>query len=304
MRNTLFDTSALPFVTDIKGKCHWWEKVTYNINSFSFYDHFVTNHTEYIILPVYLFERNTINLLQDNGFKFIVRGTNEPLFIAYRSTNCTNTFIEEYKLVVCTLFSTLNTYLDLKCFVDYYLSQDVDKLFLFFNGKITDINNFPKYSQVEYLEWNFTYWQSFEHTRQLNHHAQPSLYNAFVRKISPFCDWTCFIDLDEFIKTPNNSTLKAYLNNFFPLKDKDMSKNLLLEHRFAQLNNETNIIFYEKECSFPSKSKCIVNKLQAETSRVHVHRTAPFINSNLLLLHTKHNNDAEKNECCTFINSQ
>ena len=133
MRNTLFDLSSIPFLTDIKGKWFWWEKAKEYIKPLSFYDHFVTNHTEYIILPVYLFEKATINLLEDSGFKFIVRGTNEPLFIAYRPTNCANTFTEDYKLVICTLFSKLNTYSEIKRYVDYYLSQDVDKLFLYFN---------------------------------------------------------------------------------------------------------------------------------------------------------------------------
>lgn len=243
------------------------------------YQQFVTNNIEYLILPLQTFEL-TQDILLKNNFSTVARNTqgDQSAYFAYRPTNLSNTYKYTHNIVMCVYFLN-NTVEEIKRFFDYYSNQGVDRIFMYYCGKLTERPNLPQRSFVEYHEWGFINRVKDLTTRLKKHYAQPQLYNMFAKKIGIHCNWSIYVDLDEYIYHPSH-TLKEYLA--------DKQTCLFTDHRFSIVDPITKICMHESITSFPGKGKTILKGSEIKIiDAMYVHRSCRAKNCDLLLLHNR-----------------
>ena len=230
----------------------------------AFHDHFVCNGFEFIVLP-YPTLSVADDVLKAHNFKTHY-GTPckgwEPFYFGYRKTQLPNTYNNTHNIVMCVYFFR-NPNIEIERFFEYYYSQGIDKIFMYYCGKLTDRPNLPQRDYVEYFEWDFIHFidrvPAEPPKKEL--FSQTYLYNAFMHKISPLCNWTFFCDLDEYIQVPKY-TLKEYLA--LPTH----CTHLFTHHRLANINFQTNVITSEHIVTQPHLGKTIIKGDLVKNSHV------------------------------------
>jgi len=198
---------------------------TQNIICPRIYDQFVTNNVEYIILPIQMVEVS-VKILQDNNFTVVTHNDyHEPICIAYKSTTLPDTYTNTHNIVMCVYFLQNNNQ-EIDTFFDYYYKQGVEKIFLYYCGKLNDRPNLPSRDYVEYCEWSYVHRVLDESINTKIHFSQVPLYNMFAKKIGMHSNWSIYCDLDEYLYHPIN-TLKEYLA--------DKQNHLFTQHRFSMV---------------------------------------------------------------------
>jgi hypothetical protein len=299
--HSLFDSSLLP-VSDIiykGGRQRLEPGVQYDIIPIPFYDHFVSKGYEYFILPVQSHDTEANNILKKEGFKTVMshKKTNEPHFIAYRETKLPNTYTQKHDIVMCVYFLQ-NTNADIEKFLDYYLSQGIDKIFMYYCGNLSDRPDLPQRKNVEYLEWKYIHFLFMpqQDTTTWQHYAQVPLYNVFAKKIAPHCNWSFYSDIDEFIKAPKG-TLKEYLTS------SNINRHLFTQHRWAKIDFTNNQVEYEEHTNEPLRGKSIIKGSLIEPQLImHNHRSMKAEDSDLLMFHNRHHPNYKKvsHKICTL----
>lgn len=253
----LFDTSLLQ-TTDLKAIPEDYRssrEINSFIEPFRIYDHFVTNNVEIIILSHFVYNNeHSREILAQHNFK-IKHGSfvREHNFIAYRSTTEPSTYNTRHGAVMCVMACDLNSATQIKSFCEYYFSEGIEKIFIFYTqpGNLVSRNDLPKNENIIYNEWDYSFYQRYNNKNY--HNCQTHLYAMFLNKISPFCEWTFFCDLDERIIV-KNSSLKDYLNT--------QNKHLFTTHaripsvRVPLTRNEMLMIDYD--INTPRRGKSVV----------------------------------------------
>lgn len=281
MKSTdFFNTKLLPvFNEKIKVRK---DKINeeYIIDPITHYDQFVAKGNEYIILPHYSKATNVESVLQNCGFNTIYNNKNpsEPSFLAFRESSLPDTYKHAHNTVMCIYFLQ-NKNEEIERFFDYYLNQGIEKIFMYYCGKLSERPNLPQRKEVVYLEWSHIFWHlPTEGSQSRVHNLQVPLYNMFAKKIGMHCNWFIFCDLDEYIKAPND-TLKTYLNKYIE------SNHLFTQHRWAHIKFEANEVEYEEyTCSGRGKT-ILKGNLIKPSDTFNVHRSLDAQTSNLLMFH-------------------
>lgn len=283
----LFDVSRLPISSTIyKGGRQRLENGTeYDIIPVSYYDHFICNGYEYIILPMQSEDTDAKQILQSNNFQTIIspKKTNEPHFIAYRKTTLPDTYTQKHNIAMCVYFLQ-NSNTEIERFLDYYLAQGIDKIFMYYCGSLSERPDLPQREQVEYLEWKYLHFLFFPYqgVTLWQHYAQVPLYNVFAKKIAPHCNWSFYSDIDEFIKAPEG-TLKDYLYST------TINNHLFTQHRWAKIDFKANNVECEAETNEPSRGKTILKgSLILPQGTMCNHKSMHPSACSLLMLHNRH----------------
>lgn len=283
MSTKLYNTRLLPILDGQLIGRKYKDKEVHTLNPISHYDHFVSKGYEYIILPHYSKLTTSENLLQNNNFttSYVTSNPTEITFIAYRETILPDTYQHKHDIVMCVYFLQ-NENEEIERFFDYYLAQGVEKIFMYYCGKLSDRPNLPQRNEVEYLEWNHIFHHYESLTNRLIHNLQIPLYNMFAKKIAMHCNWSIFCDLDEYIKAPN-STLKTYLDNYIK------ENHLFTQHKFACVNEEKNQIEYLcNGFNSSGRGKTILKgSIITSSDTMNVHRSLKAKDSDLLMFHNK-----------------
>ena len=293
MSDTLFDVNLLPltekrFHGEIYGN---FSKITFKDDKRiakpkTYYDHFISNGYEYIIVNYHSVIAGAEEILKKHNFKTkFDRISMEPLFLAYRETSLQNTYQNRHSLVMCIMVCEGNTTQQIENFFNYYSSQGVDKIFMYRCGNLADMPDYPQRDFVEYFEWDFNpAFLNYEEGKRM-HYLQVPLYNMFSRKIAAHCDWTIYCDLDEYIYSKTNSTIKEHLKN------SNKESHLFCDHRYGYIDFTTNISCYESTTTQPLRGKSIINtSLSTPTYKVSVHRGEKTLSdTDLILVHIKRN---------------
>ena len=219
------------------GKPHLANKVNY-------YDNFITNKKEFILLPNY-YDSDQIKLPPD------FNQTTKKECIYIRDTDKPDTVMsEKYFLVLMTLFYW-ETNQELQLFYNYYRKQGVEKFFMFYNGMLTNRADLPVYDDIEYIEWDFAYYYIFQERR--DHHAQVQAMTTFYHKYSNFFDFCIMCDTDEFIYIPDNT-----ISNILKYKYSDINLSLVIDAIRCSFDiNKKEICINPKPTKTLGGSKCI-----------------------------------------------
>jgi hypothetical protein len=280
----LFDISLLPLknltLEGIRDK----SDIKESIKPITFYDHFVTKGHEYIIVNVQSVLSGAEKLLRENAFTTIFTKPfeKEQLFLAYRETSNKDTFKQSHDIVICVYFIE-NTNSEIELFFDYYFKQGIEKIFMFYCGKLEDRPNLPQRNFVEYFSWDYSpFWILDPITKTKAHYVQIPLYNVFAKKISPHCNWTIFCDLDEYIFSNTHKTIKAHLNS--------SKSHLFTNHRWAKVDSSRKNIKYENKSSIKERGKNLLKgNLINPSDKINIHQNLKNLNcefdENLLMFH-------------------
>ena len=251
---------------------------TLDIKCTRFYEQFVSNNVEYIVMPILMLNSSKL-VLEENNFTISPHyGYEEPIYFAYKVTDEQNTYKYTHDIVMCVYFLN-NSNIEIEMFFDYYMKQGVEKIFMYYCGNLADRTNLPQREYVEYYEWNFINRVKDPLSNNVIHYSQVPLYNMFAKKIGIHCNWSVYVDLDEYIYHPT-CTLKEYLA--------DKQTHLFTQHRFSKVNPITKICMHESITNFPGRGKSILKGSEINVSDcIRVHRSCNAINCDLLLLHNK-----------------
>lgn len=270
---------------------------TYTIDPITHYDQFVSKGYEYLILPHYLKTTNAENILQNYNFVTVdncYKKDYEPSFLAFRETSLPNTYIHTHDIVMCVYFLQ-NKNEEIERFFDYYLAQGVEKIFMYYCGRLSERPNLPQRKEVEYLEWPHVFWHEPPEYTHPVHNLQIPLYNMFAKKIGMSCNWSIFCDLDEYIKAPNH-TLKEYLNNYME------PTHLFTQHRYSCINFNTNEVVVEPQVTNPQRGKLILKgSILTPPDMLNVHHCLQAKTSNLLMLHNRDSESFYKLKQSNFV---
>lgn len=212
-------------------------------NKLNFYSNFITDNKEFIILPKYKdSEQITLpsDFKSDRNKLVYVRDTKESDTV----NNDTINF-----LVLMTMFFT-ETKEELEHFYYYYRKQGVEKFFMFYNGDLKVKQDLPISSDIEYIEWNFVYWQCFEDQRF--HHAQVAALTTFYHKYNMFFNYCIMCDTDEYIYIKQN-TIKETLQTQY----QNLKQSLWVSHQYCNINWFTKTIQVQPIFENCLRSKCI-----------------------------------------------
>jgi hypothetical protein len=215
MYSELFDTSLLPLSNDqYTGTKRLIDTdIQFLLPPKTHYDQFVTNGYEFVFLTIQSVDAGGMDILKQNGFKCIKRYNSEPCYFGFRPTRLDNNYKNKHSIVMCVYFLQ-NPNNQIEKFLDYYTSQGVEKIFMYYCGKLSDRPNLPQRENVEYFEWDYIHYVHNFQKQITQHYSQVPLYNIFSKKIAPHCDWSIYCDIDEFIKVANKKqTIKDYLYN-------------------------------------------------------------------------------------------
>lgn len=295
----MFNNSLLPVSSTIYkgGRQRLENGIEYDILPIPFYEHFVSKGYEYIILPMQSEDTDAEKILKLNNFQTVVspKKTNEPHFIAYRETTLPNTYTQKHDIAMCVYFLQ-NTNTEIERFLDYYLSQGIDKIFMYYCGSLSDRPDLPQKEKVEYIEWKYIHFLFFNYqgTTLWQHYAQVPLYNVFAKKIAPHCNWSFYSDIDEFIKAPEG-TLKEYLNSYTG------NNHLFTQHRWAKIDFKTKHIECEDVTNEPVRGKTILkgNLIQPQ-GVMHNHCSMNPVVCDLLMFHNRHHPNYDKRTHVAF----
>ena len=292
MHKDKFNLDLLPLNKDINIKGSNLNLPTENngvVLKKAYYDHFISKNYEIIILNIHTILSGAQKVLEEQGFTLLIDGVmeTEKVYLAYRPTSLSNTYRDSHNIVMCVYYSSLNTAEEINYFLTYYKNQGVDKVFMYYFGEQNQKHKLPQYNWVEYLDWNFTphhifFVEEVPNTKELYHYSQVPLYNMFIKKISPHCNWTFFCDLDEYAYASLN-TLESYLQN--------QTGHRYTDHRYSNINFKTNEIIYEKTPSHPGGRKTIVDGKILKIDDIMGVHLLKFRNlqldKNLLMFHNK-----------------
>jgi hypothetical protein len=289
----LFDLAMLPISNIIYkgGRQRLENDVQYDILPITHYDHFVSNGYEYIILPVQSQDTEAEAVLKLNNFKTVIsrKKTNEPHFIAFRETNLPDTYTQKHDIVMCVYFLQ-NSNTEIERFLDYYLSQGIDKIFMYYCGSLSERSDLPQRERVEYLEWKYIHFLFFPYqgVTLWQHYAQVPLYNVFAKKIAPHCNWSFYSDIDEFIKAPEG-TLHEYL------KGRTSNEHLFTQHRWAKIDFKAKQVECEESTNEPARGKTILKGGSIKPHEtMHNHHSMQAVSCDLLMFHNRHHPNWDK----------
>jgi len=253
-------------------------------NEIKEYDNFISPEGyEIIILPFYTKQENIYELKQNN-FQIVQRNVgNEQFIFAYKNPHKLLEVKKKYKLCVMTLFYREQPH-ELNNFFDYYRNQGVDYFYMYYNGKLKEKINLPKYTDVEYLEWDFYYWLQQGQLRI--HHAQIPAMIHFQKKYLPYCDYALMIDTDEFLYN-SEQTIQNYLI------EHKIDNHLFTNHNWAKVNLSKKTIEFVKEDPNRGKS-IIVSKKFKITDPPNVHKIIGSTHCNIDLFHNNKSRHKEK----------
>jgi hypothetical protein len=285
------------------------EELEHPITVPKIYDQFVTNNIEYLVLPFINYNELTVRILKENNFIILesnVLTGKEPVFMAFRSTKLNDTYENTHDIVMCVYFLQ-NSNEEIIRFVNYYTSQGIEKIFMYYCGDLSKRTDLPVFDNVAYFEWNYVNrvlkpeqyhdtekqgLQSFVKNNGI-HFSQVPLYNSFSKKIGKKSNWTFLVDLDEFVIAPNKS-LKEYL------KDDALTTHLFTDHRRAHIDFKNGTAFFESSCIHKGGGKTILKKSKIlDKSIMNVHRADRPTESDLIMLH--HKIGFKYNENCNII---
>ena len=140
----------------------------------------------------------TYDLAMDYSQFVDVTVHNEDIFAFYRLYNIQNT--RQYKLCCTTLFKD-DHYL-LNRFMRYYTIQGVEHFYMYYNGRLKDLN-VPARDNVTFIEWDYAYY-----IRSKDGHAQSGQLNHALHKYGKgSAEHMAFNDLDEYMFVPNSNVI-------------------------------------------------------------------------------------------------
>jgi len=205
----------------------------------------------------------------------------------------------EHLYKTCNLSLTTlckNDYPLLQPFINYYKELEVERFYIYYNGKITgelekkieklceknniDINN------IVFIEWNFSYWH--KNSLGTSHHAQlGQMHHAIYFFGKNYSKYMIFCDLDEYLYV-KKSTLGMLIKSH-PEADSFAFHNIWAHHEPENTNSEVierdfNKTFY---CStnispYGWRSKCIHKLSSVQTINIHKHKT--YLNSHCVVV--------------------
>jgi hypothetical protein len=250
----LFNKELLPIYNGYMRGWSWDDlHASPPISSRSFYDHFVANGLEILMLTYQSVAAGAEKILTEHGFKCVFDEINpvkhhEPLFLAYRKTNLENTYKEKHSIVVCAGIKPFYTRFEIKQFCEYYFQQGVEKIFLYCLGhKKKDNLDLLPLENVIYDEWNFYPDRILNRGGFKFLYQGTQMFESFAKKIGVFCDWLILVALDDFITVKSKKkTLKEYLTSlknphhiYCPFKHADLQKKQIKINNFSTRCLET-----------------------------------------------------------------
>lgn len=180
----------------------------------------------------------TYDLVSDYNKYVDIAVHHEDTFAFYRLYNNHNT--RQYKLCHTTLFKD-DHYL-LNRFIRYYMIQGVEHFYLYYNGKLKDLN-IPTRDNVTFIEWDYAYY-----IRSKDGHAQSGQINHALYKYGKgSSEYMAFNDLDEYMFVPNGSL-----------------SSLLKEHEHESVNTYMFLNIWSDTIEIPSDIEAYYDELKHE----------------------------------------
>lgn len=200
------------------------------------------------------------------------------------------------KIASTTLFKY--DYFIVPIYYEYYLKQGIEQFYLYYNGKLKDLSIDAKYfnnNNITLIEWDYPYGKNnlrYAQDSQLNHSYQK--YGVL------FYEYMLFNDLDEYIKTEDNSSIYDYINKnnsydtivFHNKWSETLDKKTpCIENNECKLPKEINVS--SDEFNYGDRSKCIhkMNKFKTNIGLHIMHddnyieKPNVLINKNNILYH-------------------
>jgi len=204
----------------------------------------ISYNYNYEIKVIYRNKSNTYNLINSPNDKFN--------FLTL-TTLCKN----DYKLI--------------NIFYDYYKKEGVDFFYIYYNGLITnDIRETFNKPDIKLLQWNFRYWND-NVPKQFNHHSQPSQIHHYLYKYGKYeTEYSIFNDLDEYLKTNENTTIRQYLINHNP--DSVIFYNKWSETLDLQIPEKFPTKIYVDNVIENYRTKCIYKTNKVISIKIHSYR--------------------------------
>ena len=180
----------------------------------------------------------TYHLLSDYSQFIDITVEHEDTFAFYRLYNGHNT--RRYKLCHTTLFKD-DHYL-LNRFIRYYMIQGVEHFYMYYNGKLNDLN-IPARDNVTFIEWNYAYY-----IKPKDGHAQSGQLNHALYKYGKgSAEYMAFNDLDEYMFVPNSNVI-----------------NLLNEHAHENVNTYMFLNIWSDTIEIPVDIEAYYDELKDE----------------------------------------
>jgi len=101
-------------------------------------------------------------------------------------------------------------------FVNYYKKLGITDFYMFYNGKLAEINKYiEELADVTFIEWDFPYWVT-QTDGVSKHCAQTTAINTFLYMSKKFAEHVYFIDLDEYIvSVPQHRVDYGIINSYW-----------------------------------------------------------------------------------------
>jgi hypothetical protein len=170
------------------------------------------------LLGVLLKENNTI-LIRDNLVLLIYKINEKtikdiPIRIEYNDLIVELTLYHIYletpnQYIASTTQFKFDYYL-LPLYINYYLNQGIDHIYLYYNGKLNELNisqDILTNKNITIIEWDYSYTK--QDGKQYSQMAQ--MQHAYFKYANIFYKFILLNDLDEYIVTENNTKLVDYV---------------------------------------------------------------------------------------------
>jgi hypothetical protein len=177
------------------------------------------------------------------------------------------------KIASTTLFKY--DYFIVPIYYEYYLKQGIEHIYLYYNGKLEDLKIDKKYfnnNKITIIQWDYPYIKNkiqYAQDGQLNHVYQK--YGVL------FYEYMLFNDLDEYIKTEDNSTIYDYINK------NNLYDTIVFHNKWSETLDKKTPCIDNNECKLPKhinvsceefkygdRSKCI-HKMNRFKTTVGLH---------------------------------
>ena len=136
-------------------------------------------------------------------------------------------------------------YFIIPLYTNYYLNQGIDHIYLYYNGKLKDLNipqEILTNKSITLIEWDYSYTK--ENGKQYSQMAQ--LQHAYFKYANIFYKFMLFNDLDEYIITEDKSRLVDYV------KKNEIYDGIVFHNVWAHTENG-EIPCITSECILPSQ---------------------------------------------------
>jgi len=170
------------------------------------------------LLGVLLKENNTI-LIRDNLVLLIYKINEKtikdiPIRIEYNDLIVELTlyhiFLETPNQYIASTTQFKFDYYLLPLYINYYLNQGIDHIYLYYNGKLNELNisqDILTNKNITIIEWDYSYTK--QDGKQYSQMAQ--MQHAYFKYANIFYKFILLNDLDEYIVTENNTKLVDYV---------------------------------------------------------------------------------------------